>query len=137
VAIFYVSYSRKDKQVLNALTPLLEDKGHTVRSDRDLIPGMPWRQKLMDALLTSDGVIVLWSAHTRESPYVLIEIGAARATPHTALLPVFVGEVEIPFFLGDLHGERVPDDTPGALQALADKLDAAIQTHVAERGKHE
>jgi hypothetical protein len=114
---------------------LLKSKAHTVRFDKDLAIGVAWRDQLMSDLMESDGVVVFWSEKTYGSQFVPAEVGAVRASPQIALLPVMVGDVDLPPFLRDLNVEQIPNTDPETLQELADKLDASIQKHIEYRGR--
>lgn len=133
MAIVYVSYKSEDKYIVNALVPLLEAKGHSIRFDQELPIGAAWRDQLMGALLSSDVVLVLWTEHTHRSQFVPAEIGMVRATRKLGLLPVIVGDVPIPPFIQDLIVEHIPDTTPETLKALSEKLDASIKKHIQYR----
>jgi hypothetical protein len=81
---------------------------------------------LLEALLGSDALVVLWSQLTYKSQFVPAEIGAVRATPRIGLLPVLIEPVEIPRFLQNLVVEHIPDAFYDTLNALAEKLDRSI-----------
>jgi hypothetical protein len=134
MAIIYVSYKYEDSYIVESLVPLLEAKGHTIRFDRDLPIGAAWRDQLMNALLTSDAVLLLWSELTARSQFVPAEIGAARATSRLALLPVIVGDVQPPPFIQDLVFERIPaGPSEETLTQLSEKVDESIKKHVKYR----
>lgn len=133
VATIYISYQSYDHEIVSLLVPLLEEKGHKVRFDQELFIGAAWRDHLMGALLASDVLLVLWTKNSYRSQFVPAEIGVARATPRIGLLPVLIGEAEIPPFIQDLMVERIPDADPEALRKLSEKLDASIKKHLEHR----
>ena len=133
MATVYISYKGEDQAIVNALVPLLEAKGHTIRFDQELFIGAAWREHLMGAILASDVLLVLWTANTYRSQFVPAEIGVVRASPQIGLLPVVIGEVETPPFIQDLWVERIPDAEPDTLKDLSEKLDTSIKKHLEYR----
>jgi hypothetical protein len=133
MAIVYISYKKEDQEIVNSLVPLLEEKGHKVRFDKELFIGAAWRDHLMGALLASDVALVLWTENTYRSQFVPAEIGVVRASPQIGLLPVVVGNVSIPPFIQDLNVELIPDTEPETLRNLSEKLDASINKHIEYR----
>jgi hypothetical protein len=129
MATIYTSYQHDDEYIVNTLIPLLTAKGHEIRSDKNLYIGSSWREGLMALILASEFLLVLWSENTKKSQFVPAEIGAARVSGTVQLLPVVIGNAEMPNFIGDLTIERVPDCTPEALSLLADQLDESIQKY--------
>jgi hypothetical protein len=119
----------EDKGIVEALKPLLEEKGHTVRYDRELYIGSAWRDQLMAALMDSDAVVLIWSDNTKRSQFVPAEAGAVRATPRIGLFPILIGDVSIPPFIQDVMVERLLNVEPESLNNLADKLDESIKKH--------
>ncbi|MFN0124294.1 MAG: TIR domain-containing protein, partial [Blastocatellia bacterium] len=138
MARIYISYKYQDGDIVQALVPQLEAKGHDVQYDRDLFIGAAWRSQLAEALLASDILLVLWTKKTWESQFVPAEVGIARVTPSLGLLPVVIGredEVEIPRFINDLRVERIPDTAPETLKTLVEKLDDSIRKQIAYRDR--
>jgi hypothetical protein len=133
MATIYVSYQRQDRDFVGKLVPLLAQKGHETRFDQDLIIGSIWREQLMKALLTSDVVLVIWSAHTERSQYVPAEIGAARTAPDIGIMPIILGRTPIPQFIQDLSVEMFEDTTPQSIPNLVDKIDVSIQKYLDQR----
>ena len=135
MSVFYISYKYEDRDSASALAELLREKGHVVHFDMELAVGVAWRDKLAKDLLESDAVVVLWTENTYRSQFVPAEVGAARASPHIALLPVVVGDVEKPPFLDDLNVKRIPDTADDTLRDLVDLLDASLQKHQQYSGR--
>jgi hypothetical protein len=134
MAIIYVSYRHDAKYIVESLVLLLEAKGHSIRFDRDLPIGAIWRDQLTTALLSSDAVLLIWSESTAKSQYVLTEIGAARATPKLAVLPIIIGNIQPPPFIQDLVCEWVYDPiSDEVLRDLSEKIDVSIKKHIKYR----
>ncbi|MBL8348964.1 MAG: toll/interleukin-1 receptor domain-containing protein [Burkholderiaceae bacterium] len=130
MATIYVSYKYEDAPIVRALVPLLQSKGHRIRSDQELPIGAAWRDQLMGSMLASDVVLLIWTENTARSQHVPAEVGVVRATPRLALLPVLVGDVAIPPFIQDLIADRIPDTSDDTLQRLGERLDASIRKHL-------
>jgi hypothetical protein len=135
MATLFVSYRWADREAASALVAALRRRGHEVRYDSEMVIGLPWREKLLSALLGSDGMVLLWTERTASSQHVAAEVGAVRATPRIALMPVLVGDVAIPDFIKDLFAERVVDLEPATIEALASGLDRSIAAHLAMRNR--
>jgi hypothetical protein len=133
MATVYVSYKSQDKYIVDLLVPLLEAKGHSIRFDQELPIGAAWRDQLMGALLSSDVMLLIWTENTTRSQFVPAEVGAVRAIPKLSLLPVIVGDVEIPSFIQDLIVERIHDTDPDTIKKLSEKLDTSIKQHIKYR----
>jgi hypothetical protein len=86
--------------------------------------------------MDSDAVIALITARALQSPFVISEIGAARAFGQTpkkmALFPVIIGDIAIPPFIQDLYVIRVKEAQPGSLSLAASDIDKGIHTHLAQ-----
>lgn len=136
MAIIYVSYRSLDREVVNSLVPMLQDKGHKIRFDQELYIGSGWQTQLMEALLSSDVVLLLWSENTSNSQFVCAEVGAARASSKIGLLPVVIGNIPIPHFIRDLTVEQIPDSQPETLKKLSEKIDISIQKYIEHRNLH-
>ncbi len=133
MAVIYFSFQNEDRHIATRLVPLLQERGHRVRADWELPIGAAWRDQLMGDLLSSDGVVVIWSANTWKSQFVPAEIGVVRASPQLHLLPVLVGDIEIPPFIRDLLVDRITDTETATLEALAARLDDSIRKHLDSR----
>lgn len=101
MATLYVSYKAEDRDLAKLLADELARLGHrTVYDAIALSLGENWRHVLLEALSTADAVVVLLTERAMGSPFVMGEIGAARALYHAfghmLLLPVVVGDLPIP-----------------------------------------
>lgn len=130
MATIYISYRRLDTEIVHSLVPLLKDKGHKIRFDQELYIGSGWQRQLLEALLSSDVVLLLWSQNTIASHFVCAEVGAARASSKVGLMPVVIGDTEIPYFIQDLEVERIPDSKIETLKKLSKKIDVSIQKYI-------
>jgi TIR domain-containing protein/KAP-like P-loop domain-containing protein len=81
----FVSYARPDQDDVIRLVRALEDRGILFRFDRDLGLGEPWQERLKGWLDDAGAVLVVWSARSAESDWILREASAAgdRLVPVT------------------------------------------------------
>jgi TIR domain len=101
MATLFLSYKLEDRELAERFQGELETLGHTIRVDTNaVLVGSGWRDSLMRALMESDAVVALITERSLRSPFVISEIGAARALSQTgkktALLPVIIGDMPIP-----------------------------------------
>lgn len=137
MATLFLSYKLEDRELAERLQSELESLGHTIRVDTNaILVGSGWRDSLMRALMESDAVVALITERSLQSPFVISEIGAARALGQTgrkmALLPVIIGDMPIPQFIQDLYAIRVRDPDLKSLRLPASDIDKAVRAHLAQ-----
>ena len=137
MATLFLSYKLEDRDLASMLQKELESLGHTIRIDSNaVVVGSEWRDSLMRALMDSDAVVPLITERALQSPFVISEIGAARAFGQTqkkmALLPVIIGDMPIPPFIQDLYIIRIHEDPPKSLSLPASDIDKAVKAHLAQ-----
>lgn len=135
MASLYLSYKNEDGELARSLAKELEQLGHSVVYDAlALAPGQNWRDVLLRAITNSDAVIVILTERALGSHFVMGEIGMARALQQsfgrTLLLPVLVGDLEIPTIVSDLFTVRMQPDAAGIKDA-ASELVRAFGEHLA------
>jgi hypothetical protein len=131
VAALFFSYSSQDRRLAQQLVAKLSQLGHRVAIDTDsLVPGVEWRRELLDKLLLSDGVVVLLTPNALGSPFVLSEIGSARASSKLFLIPVVVGNFPIHPIIQDIWTIRLPSTRGADVSKAAKQIDAAVETHL-------
>jgi hypothetical protein len=70
----FVSYSRRDRDVVKALTSFIKLGGATVFRDEDSIePGEEWAKVLKDSIKASEWIVLFWSANAATSDFVTAE----------------------------------------------------------------
>ena len=119
MADIFISYSQKDRDVATALAAALEARGYTVWWDYELVGGVKFRREIKEQLSAASVAIVIWSASSVESDWVLDE--AAEAKRQDKLLPTRVeghASRDIPFGFGGLH-TVVVTDTDAVPRAVA------------------
>ncbi len=91
----FLSYANEDRDTAARLAAHLESIGWRVWWDRRIPAGRTWRVILENALTEMRCMIVLWSKHSVESPWVAEEAEEARRLGKT-LVPVLIERVEPP-----------------------------------------
>jgi TIR domain len=131
MANLFFSYSSRDRPLAQQLAARLSQLGHRISIDTDsLVPGVEWRRELLDKLLLSDGVVVLLTPNALGSPFVLSEIGSARASSKLFLIPVVVGNLPIHPVVQDIWAVPLPSNTVAAVRKAANQIDEAVKTHL-------
>jgi hypothetical protein len=135
MAKIYISYQRDDQSFVIALAQRLKDAGHTLSYDVDeLSAGTDWRTALDTGLKNSEVFIVVISANTQRSQYVLTEVGAARAysleSDRMLLVPLIIDTTPPPLSVQDIHAIIQPDKN---LDAIIPKIEGSIANFMGRR----
>jgi len=131
MARLFVSYSSRDAAVATRLARELRSRGHQIAIDVDsLVPGVEWRRELLDKLLLSDGVVVVLTENALSSPFVLTEIGAARASSRHFLIPVAFGALPRHPVVQDIWTIQQSSASLANVRAAAADVDAAVAKHL-------
>ena len=135
MASLFLSYKLEDRELARSIKQKLERLGHTIRIDIDeVFAGSEWRDKLMRALMESDAVIPLITEKAMKSPFVISEIGAARAFAQTdkqmSLLPILFDNLPIPPFIQDLWILRANSNDENSIALVSNDIDKAINSHL-------
>ncbi len=115
----FVAYAREDAGEAAAVVAALRGRGIAVRWDRDLLGGQHFRQQLGEMIAEAAAVLVLWSAHSVGSDFVIDEAEAGKRVGK--LVTCHLGDLggrEIPFGFRQLHCVESLD-TDAILAALA------------------
>jgi hypothetical protein len=124
MADIFISYANEDRETAAQFAQLLESVGLRVWWDRRIPAGRTWRSILQDALSEMRCLVVLWSRHSVESPWVTEEAEEARRLGKT-IVPVLIERVEPPIGFrtiqaANLTGWNGSTDDPAAQQFIAD-----------------
>ncbi|MDO9312807.1 MAG: SUMF1/EgtB/PvdO family nonheme iron enzyme [Nitrosomonas sp.] len=118
----FICYSRKDIDTAMRLLQLFEAEGWRVFIDKQTHVGRRWHKEIEKELHATRAVVVLWSATSRDSDFVLEE--AEYGKRKDILFPAFIESVEFPYGFGriqtaDLIGWNNQPGHPGSEQLLA------------------
>lgn len=124
MASIFLSYSREDLPSARALALALEEFGHSVWWDRHIKGGAQYSQEIDRALGAAEAVLVLWSAHSIESPWVRDEAEAGRESGR--LVPATIDDSRPPLGfrqyqaidLAEWNRTRDPSELEDLLEAL-------------------
>jgi hypothetical protein len=122
----FLSYSRADRPVAEAIARELHELGVDVWWDHELLGGDDYRHRISDMLSRVGIAIVIWSRRSVESQWVISEAAAAREMK--VLVPVTIDGHQPPIDFRALHttdlASWVPgDQLPGTLlRTLAERL---------------
>jgi len=162
----FISYSSKDKTIADAVCAGLEAK--KIRcwiAPRDVLPGLPFAEALIDGLSGSTVVVLIFSANSNNSPHVTREVERA-VNKGITIIPFRIEDViptkAMEYFVSSAHwldaltpplenhvqklattvelllGMRGPRVLPDASAAQADELDLATSEAIkAEKFKIE
>lgn len=101
MADIFISYGREDRDHADRLATVLERQGWSVWWDRKVLGGDTFGQTIERAMDEARCIIVLWSASSVESGWVKDE--AAEGARRNVLVPVLIGDVEIPLGFRQIH----------------------------------
>lgn len=129
----FVSYSRRDEEVMRRITFFLRDQGFTVWVDNEkLIPGTPaWEESIEKAIKNAFAVIVILSPDSKNSEWVRREITYSDQF-QKRLFPVLVRgteEMSLPIRLVTRQFVDFRQDEESGLKSLL----AAITFHIEKK----
>lgn len=103
MADVFISYKREDRETAERLASSLEQLGFDVWWDLDLLAGDRYRHVIREVIDQCSAAVVLWSAKSVESDFVMDE--ANHAKKKGKLCPAIIDEVELPFGFGQMHAD--------------------------------
>lgn len=118
MADVFISYSKLDRAIVEALAQFLEAEGYRVWWDTSLISGESFRSTIEQQLNAAKAVIVLWSANSVTSEWVTSE--AEHALRVGNLVPVRLADLN-PTTIPKPFNQRqtdIVDNRPAVLAAL-------------------
>jgi hypothetical protein len=125
MAEVFISYSRADRNVAEAIARELQQLGIEVWWDHDLLGGDDYRRRIADLLARTQAAIVVWSRRSVDSQWVINEAAAAR--DRKVLLPVTIDGEAPPLDFRGLHTADLMAWVPG------DRLPSTLLKSLAER----
>lgn len=130
----FICYSRTDISIAIKLLQRLQAEGWNVFIDKQTHVGRRWHKEIEKELHAAKAIVVLWSANSRDSDYVLEE--AEYGKRNNILFPVFIEQVENPYGFSriqtaDLIGWESNPGHPGLVE-LVDSLRLHLNSHALE-----
>jgi hypothetical protein len=108
MADIFISYSKRDRSLPEQLARELQSKGFTVWWDTEPVPGEAFSRSISEQLENARAAIVIWSAASVRSDWVIAE--AREAYARGVLIPVRTEDVsveEIPAPFDELETDLV------------------------------
>jgi hypothetical protein len=124
----FISYARQDRPRAEAIAKALEDHGWSVWWDGIIPAGKTFRQVIQEQLDEARCVIVLWSAASVTSDWVIGE--AAEGKERRVLVPVLIEEVRPPMEFRQIHAADLTDWSGESTAPSFKKLCSGIQALV-------
>lgn len=103
----FISYSSKDQVLANAVCARLEQNGIKCWiAPRDGQPGQPYGEEIIDAIVESTVMVLIFSEHSNASPQVANEVERAMSKSRV-IIPFRITDVQpsgaIEYFIGSRH----------------------------------
>jgi hypothetical protein len=108
----FLSHGTPDKAWVRDLRRALDALGlKSFLDEKDLKPGQNWVIRLSNALEQSRFLVLIMNAETLKRPWVMLEWTSymAKYGPTERIIPVALGEVEVPAFLAAIQAIRDND----------------------------
>jgi hypothetical protein len=121
MADIFISYSKKDRTLVEELSALLEECGYSVWWDTNLVAGKEFRDEIRKQIDRAFAAIVIWSRHSVRSDFVIDEADLARK--QGKLISVLAGQFAsdaVPLGFRNDHHVGV-GEVDKLIQALAEK----------------
>ncbi|TXI28776.1 MAG: TIR domain-containing protein [Nitrosomonas oligotropha] len=103
----FIAYSRNDATVAERLIQHLRQEGWEVFIDKQTHVGRRWHKEIERELHAARAVVVLWSATSRDSDFVLEE--AEYGKRKDILFPAFIERMECPYGFGRIQTANLVD----------------------------
>ena len=117
-ATVFVSHSSQDKHNVALIARVLENVGIGAWVDQEAIRGGErFPERIHDAIVEADRVIVLWSEAASRSDWVDKEISIALGA-HRRIIPCRLDNTGLPATISDLHAIDLRSDVVGGLTDL-------------------
>lgn len=91
----FISYSRKDRQIVDELVTILRNGGQEIWIDDAIRTGEQWKQSLYKAIEASEGIVLCLSPNWMDSPWCQWEFITA-AELGKKVIPVLITDTEVP-----------------------------------------
>lgn len=103
----FIAYSRSDAAIAERLVQYFRQEGWEVFIDKQTHVGRRWHKEIERELHAAKAVVVLWSASSRDSDFVLEE--AEYGKRKDILFPAFIERTEFPYGFGRIQTADLVD----------------------------
>ncbi len=124
MADIFISYARADREVIDKLASLLENQGHSVWWDRQIVGGADFSKDIERELGAAKVVIVAWSEDANDSHWVKDEASVARDA--AKLVPVCLDKEIPPMGFRQIHAVDFSDWTGDSESTAVTDLQRAV-----------
>ena len=121
----FVSYSRKDREIVRQLIPILEAQGWSVFWDPSIEPGRRWDDLISKTLHDARCIVVCWSQNSVLSSWVKDEAGIGR--DREALVPVSIDGALPPLGFRQIQTAFLDPNSGGITGSHLDQLLSAVR----------
>jgi hypothetical protein len=125
VSDVFVSYASEDRERVAPLVARLERLGVSLWWDREIAHGQNYHRVIQEALDQAQCAVVVWSANSIQSEWVVNEASSARK--RNALVPVLIDAVEPPLEFRHLQSADLRADNP-ANEAEFEKFARSVRS---------
>lgn len=132
----FISYSRKDRPLAEAIAAQLEKLGVEVWWDRDLLAGEDYRKKTAGVIAQVTAAMVIWSRRSVDSEWVVGEASAARE--RKILVPISADGITPPLDFRSFNTIDMSSWAPGdplpemLLKAIGGRLGRTLAAETAD-----
>lgn len=124
----FISYSHQDKQAVDLITERLNLAGHNVWVDQlKLKPGDNISRKIQDGIASADAFLVIVSANSLRSKWMLQEFSAIALSElskrQPRIIPVLLDDSAVPSYLSNYLYLDLSRDLAGGLDQLVHSLE--------------
>ncbi|NBQ70638.1 MAG: TIR domain-containing protein, partial [Nitrosomonadaceae bacterium] len=124
----FIAYSRSDAATAERLVQHFRQQGWEVFIDKQTHVGRRWHKEIERELHAAKAVVVLWSATSRDSDFVLEE--AEYGKRKDILFPTFIERVEFPYGFGRIQTADLVDWDHRTEQAGLVQLLKSLREHL-------
>ncbi len=130
----FICYAKTDATFASRLVECLQAEEWSVFIDRKTPVGRRWHKEIKKELHAAKAVVVLWSAKSCDSDYVLEEAEYGKCKD--ILFPAFIEQVETPYGFGRIQAANLSDwkstEEHAGLMELLDSLRQHLNGHAHE-----
>jgi hypothetical protein len=131
----FLSYAHLDESFIDILEPLIEEKGITVWTDRELLAGENWRQAIDQSIQRCFALLVVMTPEARLSEYVTYEWSYALGVGIT-VIPLMLRQTPLHPKLEELQYLDFMGEIDASLAKLQKRLSTLEVDHLMKSLRH-